>query len=356
MKNLPRWYPDHPAIYDIGKSYAVNAAEGPFFHGEIPKRPETKHWVDFLGFKVRSPIGVPAGPLLNSRWIALAAKLGYDLPVYKTIRSFAHPGHALPNMIFIEPDGSQSAHKIDHLPRDLEHLTVTNSFGMPSKSPDFLLEDIDRAQKSLSDGQLLIVSVVGTPNQGVSFSEDFVRAALIAKEAGAKVIEANFSCPNVGKAEGCLYMSAESVGQFAKELVRAIHPIPLIIKVGLFSDPEQMRQVFLAAARAGARAICGINSVSMQVTDRQGHPALGEGRASSGVCGAAIRPKALQFIREASALNRKEKLDLTLMGCGGIVEPKHFDEFFAAGASAALVATGMMWDPYLALRWHGSQS
>src|SRR5579885_1311475 len=102
MKPLPLWFPEHPPIYDIEKTYAVNAAEGPFFQGEIPKRPHSDHRIDFLGFSLRSPIGVPAGPLLNSRWVALAAKLGYDLPVYKTIRSFAHPGHGLPNMVFVD--------------------------------------------------------------------------------------------------------------------------------------------------------------------------------------------------------------------------------------------------------------
>lgn len=356
MKHLPKWFPDHPPIYDIEKSYAVNAAEGPFFHGELPKRPHSSERIDFLGHKVRSPIGVPAGPLLNSRWIELAGKLGYDLPVYKTIRSFAHPGHALPNMIFIEPDSKTSAHQIDRIPSHIDQLNVTNSFGMPSKSPDFLLADIGKAQDSLSDGQLLIVSVVGTPNQGVSFAEDFVRAALLAKEAGAKVIEANFSCPNVGKAEGCLYMTPESVKTFASALVKAIHPIPLILKVGLFSNLELMREVFLAAARAGVRAICGINSVSMQVTRPDGKPALGESRTSSGVCGACIRTEALHFIRHAAQINTKERLNLTLMGCGGIVEPSHFDEFLENGASAALTATGMMWDPYLAMRWHQKRS
>ena len=151
-------------------------------------------------------------------------------------------------------------------------------------------------------------------------------------------------------------MSPESVKLFASQLVKAIHPLPLILKVGLFADPELMREVFIAAARAGVRAICGINSVSMQVIDKEGKPALGEGRASSGVCGASIQSEALHFIRKSAEINRKEKLDLTLMGCGGIVEPTHFDEFLKLGATAALTATGMMWDPYLAMRWHRKES
>jgi dihydroorotate dehydrogenase (NAD+) catalytic subunit len=353
-KKIPTWSSQDPPLYDITKSYAANAENGPFFHGEIPKRPETPpdQYLDFLGFSIRSPLGVPAGPLLNSRWVELAGKLGFDLPVYKTIRSFAHPGHALPNMIFVEPKNLYQAYSIEKMPDDLDHLTVTNSFGMPSKSPDFLLQDIEKAQRSLQKGQLLIVSVVGTPNQGVSFAEDFVQAALLAKEAGAKVIEANFSCPNVGKAEGCLYLSAETVKTFASLLVKAIHPIPLILKVGLFETIAQMQSMFIAAAQAGVRAICGINSVSMQVTDQQGHSALGKERLLSGVCGAGILHPALDFIRKADQINRKEQLDLTLMGCGGVVHPSHFDEFLKAGAKIAMSATGMMWDPYLAMRWH----
>jgi dihydroorotate dehydrogenase len=250
---LDEWFPNHPPIYDIHKTYAENAAEGPFFNGKIPARPKGGKKIDFLGFPVHSRLGVPAGPLLNSKWVILAAKLGFDIPVYKTIRSFAHPGHQLPNVSFIDATGR----RIDQ-PATLDELTITNSFGMPSRSPEFLLEDIALANRSLAEGQVMIVSVVGTPNRGVSFAEDFVRAAVLAREAGAKIIEANFSCPNVDKAEGILYNSPETVHEYARLLVKAIRPAPLILKVGLFPDLHLMKSVFLAAARAGVRGICGI--------------------------------------------------------------------------------------------------
>ncbi|MCC6127965.1 MAG: dihydroorotate dehydrogenase [Chlamydiae bacterium] len=346
------WYPNHPAIYDINQSYAVNAEKGPFFSGEIPPRPNPSHPVDFLGFSLRSPLGVPAGPLLNSRWIHLASRLGFDLLVYKTIRSFAHPGHMLPNMIFVEPKEENLARALQEMPTDLSHLSVTNSFGMPSKSPDFLLQDIGKAKECLEEGQKLIVSVVGTPTQGMSFAEDFVRVAILAKEAGAEVIEANFSCPNVDKKEGCLYLSAETVKQFASRVVKAIAPTPLILKVGIFEQRSLLKDVLIAAARAGVRGVAGINSVSMQVQDTEGKPALGSHRLSSGICGACIRKQALHFIREASFINAEEKLHLTLLGCGGIMKQNHFDQFLEAGATVAMSATGMIWDPYLALRWH----
>jgi dihydroorotate dehydrogenase (NAD+) catalytic subunit len=358
---IPLWYPEHPAIYDIHKTYLENVEQGPFFNGPIPKRhmPPEEKWIDFLGHRVASPIGVPAGPLLTSRWISLAGKLGFDIPTYKTIRSSQHPSHPLPNMVFVDTHGMISGEKpsmpatlVQNPSKQLEELAVTNSFGMPSMSPRFLLEDIEQANASLSPGQVMVVSVVGSVRSDCTFIDDFVKTARLAVESGAKIVEANFSCPNVDKSAGCLYMSPATVTEIGKALVQAIAPIPLIIKVGTFDSEEQMRDVFLAAARAGIRAISGINTVSMAVVDSQGAPALGPQRMTSGICGGPIREVALHFVESAAKINRHEKLDLTLIGVGGITLPQHFDLFFNAGADVAMSATGMMWDPYLAMRHH----
>jgi dihydroorotate dehydrogenase len=346
------WFPNHPPIYDISKTYLENAEEGPFFNGSIPPRPQTKAQIDFLGHKLLSPLGVPAGPLLNAKWIALAGKLGFDVLTYKTIRSFAYPGHGLPNMIFVKPAGAHLAYALDAPPTTMNALSVTNSFGMPSRSPDYLIEDIEKAKRSLSKGQLLIVSIVGTPNRGVSFLDDFIRAASFAKEAGAEVIEANFSCPNVDRAEGILYTDPETVQEYASAIAKEIHPIPLLLKFGEFSDPNRLKEVLIGAARGKASGVCGINTISMKVLDSEGHPALGPGREQVGVCGAAIRDRALHFIRSAAQIIRSEKLGLALLGCGGITAPEHFDEFLHSGAQIAMTATGMMWDPFLAMRYH----
>lgn len=346
------WYPKHPPLYDISKSYLENLTQGPFFTGEIPQRPKSSQKFSLFGHDLASPLGVPAGPLLGSHWIALAARLGFDVLTYKTIRSFEHDGHPLPNMIYVEPTGPHSARELAHLPKHLDELTVTNSFGMPSRSPDFLMQDIEKANRAMGSGQLLIVSVVGTPNRGVSFQQDFVNTALLAKEAGAKVIEANFSCPNVDRAEGMLYTSPETVREYASALVKAIHPLPLILKIGEIENPLLLQQVLEAAALANVSGICGLNSVSMSVTGKHNQASLGPKREKSGVCGSAIRERALTFIRQAHTIIQREKFGLTLLGCGGIVQAEHFDLFLEAGAQLALTATGMMWDPLLAMRYH----
>ena len=78
-KTLPKWSPKTLPIYDIQKTYLENLKKGPCFVGEIPKRPEVSMLYDFLGTPVASPLGVPAGPLLDSKWTTLAAQLGLIL-------------------------------------------------------------------------------------------------------------------------------------------------------------------------------------------------------------------------------------------------------------------------------------
>ena len=78
-----------PPTYDIGKSYEENYRAGPVYAGAIPPMPAARKTWSFLGFDLASPIGVPAGPLLNAAYVELYARLGWDVPVYKTVRSVA---------------------------------------------------------------------------------------------------------------------------------------------------------------------------------------------------------------------------------------------------------------------------
>ena len=198
----------------------------------------------------------------------------------------------------------------------------------------------------------MIVSIVGTPREGEDFIEDFVHCARIAIEGGAKIIEADLSCPNVVTCEGSLFTSPDMVFEISRRMKKAMGSIPLVIKVGVIEEEEIMRQVMEAAARAGVQAICGINTMSMKVVKPNGEPALGEKRLKAGVCGSPIREVALDFIQKAHKINFVEKLGLTIMGTGGVTSPDHFDLFFEAGADVAMSAVGMLWDPYLAARYH----
>ncbi len=340
-------------IYDIEKSYQQNLDEGPFFDGPFPERrlPPEEEWFDFLGTPVASRIGVAAGPLLCAKWVELAARLGFDTLTYKTIRSHPHEP-PFPNVLFIDEErleGDTAYQRRDTPPQN--ELTITNSFGNPTKSDAFLSADIPRAIHSVGDGQTVVSSIVGTPQEEISMEADFCRAAARAVDFGAKIVEANFSCPNVKSADGCLYQSAEAFSTIGRSLVKTLGDIPLIIKMGAVTDKGQLRPILLAAARAGIRAVSGINTIKVRFLNDAGVSPLGPDRPYTGMCGNAVRETGLTFVRLCREIIDEEKLDLTLIGVGGILLPHHFDDFFNAGADFAQLATGMMWDPYLANKW-----
>ncbi|HEY5599049.1 MAG TPA: hypothetical protein VIK48_00045, partial [Candidatus Manganitrophaceae bacterium] len=87
--------------YDIRRSYEANYQEGPFIQERPPARKIAQKQT-FLGFEVNSRLGIPAGPLLNAHWILAYAELGFDLPVYKTVRTRAISSHPDPNCMFLK--------------------------------------------------------------------------------------------------------------------------------------------------------------------------------------------------------------------------------------------------------------
>jgi dihydroorotate dehydrogenase len=68
------------------------------------------------------------------------------------------------------------------------------------------------------------------------------------------------------------------------------------------------------------------------VLDQDGSPALGPDRTTSGVCGAPIRQAALDFVRTARGIIDSQRLELTLIGVGGVSCGQHAMDMLAAGA------------------------
>ena len=358
---IETWFPKHKAIYDINISYEENLRQGPQFQGEIPSRnlPPKEKWPNFLGYKVASKLGVAAGPLLDSRWTSFASDMGFDIITYKTIRSQKHLCHPHPNCQYVDLKNPLDPNNIPlktklakEFPKVMSDISITNSFGMPSQEQKVLLEDLPRAINYIAPHQILVVSVVGTPSKDTSFVDDFVNTALFAKSCGAKIIEANFSCPNVVSKEGSLFLDPKLAYDMAKALTAALKGTPLIIKVGAYQNLDLMRKMFIALSKAGVAAVSGINTVSMQVVDDHGNPALGPTRLKSGICGRAIFNVAQDFIRNGRSIIDSEKLDLTLIGVGGVTTSNDFHTFDECGADFMQCATAMMWDPYIAMRYH----
>lgn len=345
------------STYVIGESYDRNYDSGPHFEGKFPRLPPVTKKYRLFDFELDSLLGVPAGPLINSSFIRLYALLGFDIPVYKTVRTIARECKPNPNCVYVDSSRKLTAGDImGHIvarsdePLTVEEIAITNSFGMPSKDPEVWQADIEKANGYLRQGQVMPVSVVGTPDEVNpdyrDLALDYARCAALAKEAGAKIIEANYSCPNVKSSEGSIYQSAEFSSLISKEIRAAIGDTPFIIKVGYFSNPMVMKEV-LAANAAHVNGVSGINTIPMNVSKSDGSEAL-PGRTTSGMCGSIISDMALEFVREASAEIRAMKYDMVLCGVGGVVKPEDIFRMQEAGADIVMSATGAMWNTSLA--------
>ncbi|MFQ5780666.1 MAG: dihydroorotate dehydrogenase, partial [Nitrospiria bacterium] len=200
------------------------------------------------------------------------------------------------------------------------------------------------------EGQVLIVSVVGTP--GVEgLKADYVKGAALAVEAGAPIIEINLSCPNVATGEGSIYTDPGFSSEVSRAVKRAIGAVPLIIKIGYIADPGRLAEVVAANAPV-VDAVAGINTLSFEVVGPDGAPALpGKGRLRSGVCGSAIRDCAMAQAARIVDLKRKNRYDFEVVGVGGVMTTGHIRDYLQLGIDAVMTATGAMWDPFLAYRY-----
>jgi dihydroorotate dehydrogenase len=345
-------------FFDPLKSYEDNYAEGPFglFADPADRRPAADPRFDFHGVRVNYPLGIPAGPLLNSAYCEAAFKNGFDICVYKTVRSDAFPCHPFPNVLAIHPDGDLTMEKLTRpIIADTtytEPLSITNSFGVPSKEAGVWQEDVKKAIAAAGEGQVLVLSFMGTVREGQTqqeFIDDCVRAATLAHETGAKVLETNLSCPNIGN-EGLVCYNLDVTEQVAKGIRAVIGSTPLILKVGYYKNDADMERL-AAITAAYADGVSGINTLAGEIRDAAGEQALpgSPARLRSGVCGAGIKWAGLDFVRRMKAIRDAQDYSFSIEGVGGMTAPEDFKDYRDAGADVVMTATGAMWDPELAI-------
>lgn len=342
--------------YREDRSYEWNYDHGPVFDGPWPLVPKTKP-KRFLGLSVNSRLGIPAGLLLNSRWIETYARLGYDLLTYKTVRSSARKCYPKPNWLYIpEPAAlaqtGRSLRAVAGRDPDAARVTATVSFGMPSKSPEVWMADVAQARAALGPRQVLIVSVVATPVAGGGERElvgDFADLTAMAREAGAHVVEANLSCPNVCTAEGEIFHDARLSGKVARAMRAAAGRVPVLLKIGYLPERRHLAAV-LKAVSGHASGVVMVNGVPRPVLDRAGRAAFGDGRKVAGILGRGIHELCVASVREAVAIRDRQHLDLEIVGVGGVAGAADAARFFDAGAAAVMMGSAPMYDPHLAVR------
>lgn len=353
--------PDRPAVMlDPAKTFDDNVDNGPFpLNDEAPYQNSGQPQFYFLGHQLYSPFGIGAGSLPTSKHTTYAFRRGFDVVTYKTQRTVTFPVNEWPNVVYIDVDGDLTLEKaaegqVGHMSSDkpVEELTITNSFGNPSRGPEFWVDDLKKALQAEGEGQLLVASVVGTIQQGFGpeqYYDDFANGAKLAASTGVKAIEINLSCPNVAS-EGVLCYNYDAVIDISRRVKQAVVDIPVIAKFGYFSaDQQELLQKIIKDTASYLSAYSVINTISAPVVDENGQQLLpGEGRLRSGVCGHAIKWAGLDMVKRLDAIRKENNLSYEIIGIGGVMTPQDFQDYCAAGADVVQSVTAAMWNPDLA--------
>jgi len=210
---------------------------------------------------------------------------------------------------------------------------LLNAVGLPTPGPEGGIQEIKEFKKSKSKSKIIASIYASRIREYPLLAE---------KIASAKpdIIELNISCPNVEDEFGVPFShdkkTATKITRNVKNRIRKYN-IPLFVK--LSPNVLDIGEIAREVEKAGADGITAINSVGpgMAIDINARKPVLSN--KSGGISGPLIKPIAVKCVYEIY-----EKVNVPIIGIGGIVSGADVIEMMMAGASAVGIATGVMYD------------
>ncbi len=172
---------------------------------------------------------------------------------------------------------------------------------------------------------------------GSSMEEYELVAERFNKAEAVSAIELNISCPNV-KEGGIQFGTTPEMAYEVTKRVKAVSKLPVYVK--LSPNVTDVVEMAKAIEEAGADGLSMINTLTGMRLDLQTRRPI-IANHTGGLSGPAIKPIAIRMIYEVS-----QKVDLPIIGMGGIERAEDVLEFLLAGASAVAVGTANFRDPF----------
>ena len=150
-------------------------------------------------------------------------------------------------------------------------------------------------------------------------------------------IEINISCPNVQAGGIAFGVDPKTAGRVVSA-VRDASTKPLMVK--LSPNVTDVAEIAKSAESAGADSISLINTLTgMAIDIETKRPMLDN--ITGGLSGPAIKPIALRMVWQVA-----QKVNVPVIGVGGIMTAKDAIEFFIAGAVAVQIGTANFVNPH----------
>ncbi len=277
---------------------------------------------DFLGVKLENPFLLSSSVVASSyEKIARAFEMGWAGACYKTICDFI-PSEASPRYSALSDGPGFYGFK------NIEQI-----------SGNGLEADLDIIRRLKRDypQKVIIASIMGRDE------EEWTTIARRVQEAGADIVECNFSCPHMQqKGLGVdVGQSEEAVAQYTRAARRGC-TVPLLAK--LTPNVADMRPFAIAAMKNGADGIAAINTIKslmgMNLHTYATSPSVRGKSGVGGYSGKAVKPIALRFVYEMASCEELKNVPISAMG--GIDTWRDAAEFILLGANHVQITTSVM--------------
>ncbi len=207
---------------------------------------------------------------------------------------------------------------------------MLNAIGLQNPGLDvFLQRDLPFLQQFNTK---IVVNVCGHSE------EEYVKAVERLADSCADLLEINISCPNVKEGGIAFGTNASKI----EEITRAVKRVakqPVIMK--LSPNVTDITEMALAAQNGGADAVSLINTITgMKIDINRRTFALAN--KTGGLSGPAIKPVAVRMVYQVA-----QKVQIPILGMGGIACAEDAIEFLMAGATAVSVGTANFHNPYI---------
>ena len=261
--------------------------------------------IELCEVKLETPLMLAAGILgLSGSLLKRVAQVGAGALVTKSIGYAPREGYANPTVV--EVTGG-----------------FINAIGLSNPGFRAFKQEILEGQKA---GKPVFVSVFGATPQEV---REIVNGLEETEPAG---YELNVSCPHGGK-YGAIVGQAPDLVEAITHEIKQITKRPLFVK--LSSNVADIVEIGLAAQRGGADAVTAINTLKAMVIDTElWRPVLAN--KIGGLSGPAIKPVAVRCVYELAT-----KLEIPIIGVGGISTWQDVVEFMLAGAHAVQIGSAI---------------
>ena len=291
--------------------------------------------IDYLGVKCQNPFFLSSSPVGgNYDMVSKCYEQGWGGCFFKTVGIFV---------------ADECSPRFDQTNKEgLPWLGFKNMEQISDKPTEQNFEYIYRLVRDYPD-HITVASIMG------SSVEEWKQLAKMADEAGVKLIEGNFSCPqmtshDMGSDVGTNNELVEAYSRAVTETTK----IPFIAK--MTPNCKNMEEHARAAIKGGAAAVSAINTIksitNIDFENNTGMPVVNGKSSISGYSGAAVKPIALRFCTQVQQDEEIHKLVKAngfdfgngheMSGIGGIETWRDAAEFLAVGCRNVQVTTAIM--------------